>query len=231
MTRSTITNCNHESTIAGSLPREAVFEKMRACDIFALASMVDRNGASDVFPTVILEAMAAARPVVSTQLAGIPESVVHGETGLLVPAGNVSALAEALAQLIVDPPLREKLGAAGRARLEQNFEINKTVAPLIELLQTSAVERPKPPARSEVKQIAYLIDRWPDDAVPLLERELKEMRRRNISILPIVCEFNSERDLTPEQEAIAPTLEFLPDAMVIEAEWQANRALAQRLGG
>jgi glycosyltransferase involved in cell wall biosynthesis len=216
-------------TLLGSLPREAVFEKMLACDIFALASMVDRNGASDVFPTVILEAMAAARPVISTQLAGIPESVVHGETGILVPPSNPSAFAEALAQLIVDPVLGHQYGSAGRARVEQNFAINKTITPLMQLLQASAVAREKPPQRHHVKQIAYLIDRWPDDALPLLERELKEMKRRNISILSIVCEFNSERDLTPEQETIAPTLEFLPDAMVIEATWKSQQTLAQRL--
>jgi glycosyltransferase involved in cell wall biosynthesis len=215
--------------LLGSLPREAVFEKMRACDIFALASTVDRNGASDVFPTVILEAMAAARPVVSTQLAGIPESVVHGETGMLVPPSNTIAFTEALAQLIVDPVLRQQYGSAGRAHVEQNFAIDKTITPLRQLLQASAVAREKPPQRHPVKQIAYLIDRWPDNALPLLERELKEMRRHNISILPIVCEFNSERDLTPEQEAIAPTLEFLPDAMVIEATWKSQQILAQRL--
>ncbi|MEY2526224.1 MAG: hypothetical protein QOE73_995, partial [Verrucomicrobiota bacterium] len=214
--------------LIGSLPREAVFEKMRASDIFSLASVVDSNGASDVFPTVILEAMAAGRPVISTDIAGIPESVVHGETGLLVPPGNSKALAETLAQLIVDLPLRERLGQAGRARVEQNFEINKTIAPLLELFQTSSVARPKPTARHKVHQIVYLIDRWPDSWLPQLERELKEMTRRNISIQPIVCEFDPEIGLTPEQKEVAPTLEFLPDAMVIEAEWRTNRALAQR---
>jgi glycosyltransferase involved in cell wall biosynthesis len=215
--------------LVGSLPREAVFEKMRASDIFSLASVVDHNGASDVFPTVILEAMAAGRPVISTEIAGIPESVVGGETGLLVPPGNSHALAEALAQLIVDLALREKLGQAGRARVEQNFEINKTIPPLLELFQTSSVARPKSAARHTIHRIAYLIDRWPDDSLPQLERELKEMKRRNISIQPIVCEFDSEIGLTPEQKEVAPTLEFLPDAMVIEAEWQTNRALTQRL--
>lgn len=215
--------------LLGSLPREAIFEKMRGCDIFALGSLTDRSGASDVFPTVILEAMAAARPVVSTQVAGIPESVVHGETGLLVPPANSAALAEALAQLIVDPALRQKYGTAGRGRVEENFEINKTITPLVDLLQTSAVVRSKPPARHKVKQIAYLIDRWPDDALPMLERELAEMKRRNIAILPVVCEFDPETGLSPEQEAVVPTLEFLPDAMVIEAEWRSNLAIAQRL--
>jgi glycosyltransferase involved in cell wall biosynthesis len=215
--------------VTGSLPSEAVFEKMRAADIFSLASVVDSNGASDVFPTVILEAMAAGRPVISTDIAGIPESVVHGETGLLVPPRDSKALAEALAQLIVDLALRERLGQAGRARIEQHFEISKTIAPLLELFQTSSIARPKPAACHKVHQVAYLIDRWPDNSLPQLEQELKEMTRRNISIQPIVCEFDPEIGLTPEQKEVAPTLEFLPDAMVIEAEWRTNRALAQRL--
>lgn len=215
--------------LAGSLPREVAFQKMRACDIFALASVIDRNGASDVFPTVILEAMSAARPVVSTQIAGIPESVAHGETGLLVPAGNANALAEAIAQLIVDPASREAFGNAGRTRIEQHFEITKTIAPLVELLRTSADNQPKRPARAAVKKIVYLIDRWPDGALPSLERELKEMKRRNIAVLPIVCEFDPEIGLGMEEEAVARTMDFLPDAMVIEAEWQTNFALAHRL--
>src|SRR5437763_4800926 len=121
--------------LLGSLSQEAVLEKLRAADIFALASVTDKKGASDVFPTVIIEAMAAARPVVSTRLAGIPESVVHGETGLLVPPGDTMALAEALSRLIEEPKLRLQYGRAARARIEQHFRIEHTVKPLIELLQ------------------------------------------------------------------------------------------------
>src|SRR5882724_9213560 len=61
--------------LLGSLSQAAVLEKLQAADIFALASTTDAQGATDVFPTVILEAMASARPVVSTRLAGIPELV------------------------------------------------------------------------------------------------------------------------------------------------------------
>src|SRR5439155_2675170 len=77
-------NLSARVNLLGSLSQEVVLEKLRSADIFALASVTDRQGASDVFPTVIIEAMAAARPVVSTRLAGIPESVMPGETGLLV---------------------------------------------------------------------------------------------------------------------------------------------------
>src|SRR5437667_4458505 len=67
-------NLSSRITLLGSLSQRAVLGKLQAADIFALASAIDAQGASDVFPTVILEAMASARPVVSTRLAGIPES-------------------------------------------------------------------------------------------------------------------------------------------------------------
>jgi glycosyltransferase involved in cell wall biosynthesis len=111
----TATGLDDVVTLAGPLPQQAVFEKLRGCDIFALASTFDRAGASDVFPTVILEAMASARPVVSTAIAGIPEAVVHGLTGLVVPSGDPEALANALDRLIRDQWLRFTFGSEGRA--------------------------------------------------------------------------------------------------------------------
>ena len=222
-------NLSSRVALLGSLSQGAIFEKLRATDIFTLASVVDRQGGSDIFPTVILEAMSAARPVVSTRLAGIPESVVHDETGLLVSSGDTAALADALEQLIRDPARRLRYGQAGRARMEQHFEIKKTVVPLLHLLERSSVPRPKSPARHSVHQIAYLIDRWPDKSLPLIERELVEMEQRNISIVPFVCELNSAASFTPAMEQSADRLNFLPDAMAIETEWRTNRALAQKL--
>src|SRR5436305_6797222 len=122
-------NLSERVHLLGSLSQGAVLEKLRTAYIFALASVLATQGASDVFPTVIIEAMAAARPVVSTRLAGIPESVVHGETGLLVPPGDTMALAEALSRLIEDPKLRLHYGRAGRVRIEQHFRIEHTVEP------------------------------------------------------------------------------------------------------
>jgi len=215
--------------LLGSLSQGTIFEKLRATDIFVLASVVDSQGGSDVFPTVILEAMSSALPVVSTRLAGIPESVVHDKTGLLVPPGNTAALADALEQLIRDPARRLRYGQAGRARMEQQFDIKKTVVPLLQLLQRSSVPPAKSPARPSIHQIAYLIDRWPDKSLPFIERELLEMEQRNISIVPFVCELNSAARFTPVMEQLVDRLNFLPDAMAIEAEWRTNRALAQKL--
>jgi glycosyltransferase involved in cell wall biosynthesis len=230
-------NLSDRVHLLGSLSQGAVLENLKSADIFALASVTDAQGASDVFPTVIIEAMAAARPVVSTRLAGIPESVVHGETGLLVPPEDTMALAEALGQLIEDVKLRLHYGRAGRARIEQHFRIEHTVAPLIELLQktpgasTKSTERRASHSEGATRehQIAYIIDRWPDRDLPLLERELEEMKRRHVPIVPIVCELNSHARYTRAMEKMAPSLEFLPDQMVIEAEWRANHALVQKL--
>src|SRR5262249_11179761 len=85
-------------------------------------------------------------------------------------------------------------------------------------------------AGSEVATaIGYLIDRWPDRGLPFLERELQEMKRRNLAVIPFVCELDLTSRLTQKMEEIAPQLEFLPDRMVIESEWRANPALAQKL--
>jgi glycosyltransferase involved in cell wall biosynthesis len=232
--------------LLGSLSQDAVLEKLQVADIFALASTTDAQGATDVFPTVILEAMTSARPVVSTCLAGIPELVVDGQTGMLAPPGDSTALAHALEQLLRDPGLRLRFGDAGRARIEQHFRIEQTVAPLMEMLERSCSRRRagdvsvSQPAATEssrfrashseaATEIAYLIDLWPDRELPLLEREVEEMKRRNVPILPFVCELNSSARLNGAMERIAPSLEFLPDAMVLEAEWRTNPALAQQL--
>jgi len=216
-------------TLLGSLSQGEVFERLQASDIFTLPSITDRQGASDVFPTVIMEAMSAARPIVSTRLAGIPELVVHEETGLLVQPGDTMALVEALEQLIRNLELRLRYGRAGRRRIEQHFRIEQTIGPLVELLQRTCIAPPKPKTAPGLRQIAYLIDRWPDKNLPLIERELEEMNRRNISIVPFVCELDSAIRLTRVMERMAPRLEFLPDAMVMEAEWRANPALTQKL--
>src|SRR6266481_1134670 len=151
--------------LLGSLSQGAVLEKLQAADIFALASTTDAQGATDVFPTVILEAMASARPVVSTRLAGIPELVVDGQTGMLAPPGDSVALAHALEQLLRDPEMRLGFGDAGRARIEQDFQIEQTVAPLIKLFENSQFQRPTSVykvtnASDAATAIAYLIDRW-----------------------------------------------------------------------
>jgi glycosyltransferase involved in cell wall biosynthesis len=117
---------------AGEQSQNYVRAALRDCDVFVLASAPDDRGASDVFPTVIAEAMATGKPVVSTTVAGIPELVANGESGLLVPPRDARALANAMEQLAREENLRLNFGDAGRLRIEQKFTIEKTIEPLLE---------------------------------------------------------------------------------------------------
>jgi glycosyltransferase involved in cell wall biosynthesis len=230
-------NLSSRINLLGSLSQRAVLEKLQWADIFVLASRTDAEGASDVFPTVILEAMASARPVVSTRLAGIPELVMDGQTGILISPGDTAALTQALQHLLCDRELRLRYGRAGRERIERHFQIEDTVTPLLKLFEGTSANSPRShqghasqiEAAITPHQVAYLIDRWPDHDLPLLERELEEMKRRNVRIAAFVCELNSSAHLNRAMKQIAPSLEFLPDAMVLEAEWRGNPVLAQSL--
>jgi glycosyltransferase involved in cell wall biosynthesis len=96
-------------------PHEDIPRWLSAADIFALPSH------SEGLPLAILEAMACERPVVATRVGGIPEAVVHGETGLLTPERDVSALADALGALVASPERAKAMGLAGRRELERHF--------------------------------------------------------------------------------------------------------------
>ena len=91
--------------------RRDVAACLAAADIVALPSLQEGLGVA------ALEAMAAGRPVVASRVGGLAEAVVHEETGLLVPPGDPTALAAALARLARDPDLRARLGVAGHARV------------------------------------------------------------------------------------------------------------------
>jgi glycosyltransferase involved in cell wall biosynthesis len=87
----------------------------RRAGLLALSSVYEG------LPNVVLEAMAAGLPVVATRVGGIPEAVVSGETGWLVPPRDVPGLAGALEKLLADPEARRSLGRAGRRRAEELF--------------------------------------------------------------------------------------------------------------
>jgi glycosyltransferase involved in cell wall biosynthesis len=96
--------------------RGNVSELLARSDVFVLSSR------SEGFPVSILEAMAAGLPVVATDVGGVAEAVVDGETGILVPAADPEALAAALEKLVADVGLRDRLGAAGRERALRLFD-------------------------------------------------------------------------------------------------------------
>ena len=94
---------------------------------------------------------------------------------------------------------------------------------MIELLPTTKSADPAT-AKAEAR-IAYLIDCRPDECLPALETELFEIAHRKVEAQAFVCDFRGDEELSNDQKRLALKLEFLPDAMAIEAEWQANREL------
>jgi glycogen synthase len=97
------------------LPEEQYIELYSNCAVFACPSVYEPFG------IINLEAMACARPVVASAVGGIPEVVVPGETGLLVPPADARALAEALNHCLGDRALARQMGLAGRNRVEEHF--------------------------------------------------------------------------------------------------------------
>lgn len=79
------------------------------------------------FANVAMQAMAAEVPVVTSDVGGMPESVVHGETGLVVTPDSPDSLAKAITELLADPARRATMGQAGRVRVEQTFTVDAMV--------------------------------------------------------------------------------------------------------
>jgi glycosyltransferase involved in cell wall biosynthesis len=74
---------------------------------------------------VLLEAAATGLPTIGSRIGGIPETVMDGETGFLVPERDAAALAARMSALLADPALRQRMGAAGRALVEQRFNLHR----------------------------------------------------------------------------------------------------------
>jgi glycosyltransferase involved in cell wall biosynthesis len=93
----------------------------RACDAIVLTS------ASEGTPVTLIEALAAARPVVSTRVGGVEDVVEDGVTGYLVRPGDTHAVAERLAILATDPELRRRMGDIGRGRVLERYAVDRLV--------------------------------------------------------------------------------------------------------
>ena len=112
-----------EVELMGEVDGEGVLEAYRRADLFALAPCVTADGDRDGVPNVIVEAMACGLPVVATRAGGVGEIVRHGVNGLLSEPGDVDALARNLSELLADPARRRVLGEAGRATVEEGFDV------------------------------------------------------------------------------------------------------------
>jgi glycosyltransferase involved in cell wall biosynthesis len=120
-------------TWKGALAQDDVLDHYRRADLFALACRIAANGDRDGLPNVLVEASSQRLPCISTSVSGVPELLVDGENGLLVPPQDPDALAVALEAAIRDPMLRRRLGDAAEQRVRSHFDHHSSIEQLSRL--------------------------------------------------------------------------------------------------
>jgi len=114
----------------GALPHAQVLAAMRKAAMLVLPGIRTLTGREEGLGMVLLEAAATGIPVIGSRVGGIPECIVDGKTGFLVPERDEEALGRRMAELLADPVRRHGMGAAGRALIEERFDIDRQTAVL-----------------------------------------------------------------------------------------------------
>ena len=114
----------------GAVPHVAVLSWMRKAAMLVLPGIRTATGREEGLGMVLLEAAATGLPIVASRVGGIPECMLEGKTGFLVPERDADALALRMAELLEDPVRRHRMGAAGRALVEDRFDIDRQTAVL-----------------------------------------------------------------------------------------------------
>ena len=122
----------------GALPHSQVSEWMRRLDAFALACKADRHGDMDGIPVVLMEAMSQSIPVISTRLSGIPELVIHQQTGLLAEPDDIHDLARQIWCLIESAELRARVSAGALSHVMDEFGPARNLDRLFECIGLQA---------------------------------------------------------------------------------------------
>ena len=124
--------------LLGARDHNEVVTQMRQSSLMVLPCVVSASGDQDGLPTVLLEALAVGLPAVSTRVAGIPEIIENGQTGLLVEPNRPDQLAAAMARILNDGELRRSLAFNGHLRAVERFNLSTNVARLRDLFMQSA---------------------------------------------------------------------------------------------
>jgi len=134
--RAQIVEASLESCVklAGPLTQSEIVSRLAFATIFVLPCTREADGGMDNLPTVIMEAMAAGLPVISTPLGGIPEMIEHEINGELVPEHDPAAICAAMERLIADPARARKFGDRGQEMVREKFSIEANVRKLRTLL-------------------------------------------------------------------------------------------------
>lgn len=122
----------------GTVTQSELLAEYRRASMFVLACRVDDSGDRDGIPNVLVEAMAAGLPVVSTSVSGIPEAVRDGDNGLLVPPESPGALADAIARIATDPGLADRLRERAACTIAEHFDGDALAAELAYRFEVTA---------------------------------------------------------------------------------------------
>ncbi|UCD99282.1 MAG: glycosyltransferase [Chloroflexota bacterium] len=132
---------DHAVTFTGSRSHAEVAELMRNARVFIQHSIQTSDGDSEGTPVAVIEASATGLPVVATKHAGIQDVVIDGQTGLLIPEGDLLGMAKQMELLCREPSIAGKLGKAGRERVEQEYAIESSISGLWNIISKS-IESP-----------------------------------------------------------------------------------------
>lgn len=130
-------------TLRGPQPQHIVKAAVQKAAGFVAPCVVGSDGNRDGLPTVLLEAMALGTPTISTDVTGIPEILVHEQSGLMVAQHDAAGLAAAMLRLVEDGELRAQLAEAARARIEVDFDIQRNAAQIRKLYHAADPWRTK----------------------------------------------------------------------------------------
>ncbi|MBD3243708.1 MAG: glycosyltransferase [Chitinivibrionales bacterium] len=120
-------------TLTGKIPTAELDDLFARCSVFVLPSIVDSRGDTEGLGVVLLEAMMYRKPVVGSDVGGIPDIITDNETGLLVPQKDPQALSEAVCRVLGDQALARRLGDDGYACVRERFDWNRITEQLLSL--------------------------------------------------------------------------------------------------
>lgn len=120
----------------GQQKQAAIAQLLQDADVLVAPSVPTSDGRREGIPVVLIEAMSSGVPVIASNLSGIPELVIDGQTGLLVDPRDVKGLVDALEHYFRDPEIRERLGNSGRNKVIEEFDLYKNAVNLVQHIRS-----------------------------------------------------------------------------------------------
>jgi len=208
--------------LLGAKTQDEVARRVASASVVVQPSVVAADGQMDGIPVALMEAMAARKPVVASALSGVPELVEDGVSGVLVPAGDADALAEAVERLLTQPPVARWMGEQAHRKVAHEFELGDTVRALLAEIDRHC--HPVSPTWEQRLRAAGLA--WPALGV----RRLHERPESTVAEL-LLPEADAEAQATPRDLVlkIHHPAGGAPSSRTARHEFQTLALLASRL--